>query len=97
MLSSKVRANLKIEFSLASKWSLVYTLVNFDLLHIFPWPQQMLEGQDAMDSNASNPFQSGHRTDCITTTKLDGNDALDHMQLKNREEWQKFNERLLEH
>ena len=66
-------------------------LVNFDLLHIFAWPQQMLEGQDAMDSNASDPLQSGQRTNGISATELDGNNALNHMQLKNYE-WQKFNE-----
>ena len=65
--------------------------MDFDLLHIFAWPQQMLEGQDAMDSNASDPLQSGHRTNGITATKLDGNNALNHMQLKN-EDMQEFNE-----
>ena len=76
---------------MASKWNRVLDLVNFDLLHIFAWPQQMLEGQDSVDCNASDPLQSGHGTNGITATKLDGNNTLNHMQLKNYK-WQKFNE-----
>ena len=87
-MSLKIRAILKNRIFIGFKMELGIFfgfLVNFDLLHIFAWPQQMLEGQDAMDSNASDPLQSGQRTNGITTTELDGNNALNHMQLKSKE------------
>ena len=59
--------------------------MNADLLDGLVWPEEVLEREDAVDGNVGHPVQGRVRVDPQSAALLDGDDALDGVDLERRD------------